>query len=75
MIERATLTPVTGGPSLTEADLEGHLANATGGAENGSTERARTSTGNLKEQDYQLFEALNLLRGIALSRGPAGGQG
>ena len=75
VIERATLTPVTGGPSLTEADLEGHLANATGGTENGSSERARTSPGTLKEQDYQLFEALNLLRGIALTRGPAGGQG
>ena len=67
-IERATVTPLSGGPTIAEADLEGHLQNGNGQEENGSGQRKRPTTDSLREMDYQLYEALNLLRGIALSR-------
>ena len=65
-VERATLTPVKPGPSITEADLDGHLSNGNGKAENGSKARTGAATNSLREQDYQLYEALNLLRAMVL---------
>jgi carboxyl-terminal processing protease len=67
-VERATVTPISGGPSIAEADLEGHLRNGNGEDENGSDRRTKPVADTLRDQDYQLYEALNLLRGIALSR-------
>ncbi len=66
VIERATLTPVKPGPMVTEADLDGHLSNGNGKTENGSKQRAGAKSDNLREQDYQLYEALNLLRAMVL---------
>lgn len=72
VIERATVTPVSGGPSISEADLEGHLRNGNGGAGSASRERNRGGDDSLREQDYQLYEAFNLIRAMALaSRGGA----
>jgi carboxyl-terminal processing protease len=68
VVERAKLTALDAPQMITEADLRGHLANSNGGDENGSQARAKAAGDQLKEQDYQLFEALNLLRGIALLR-------
>jgi carboxyl-terminal processing protease len=70
VVERAKLTPIST-PSIAEADLEGHLANGNGGEENGTESRSKVSTDSLRDQDYQLYEAFNLLRGIALSRAAA----
>ena len=67
LVERATLTPVKPGLSLTEADLDGHLSNGNGKGENGSKERADSTGDSLRGQDYQLYEALNLLRAMVLS--------
>ena len=73
VVERATLTPVKPGPTVSEADLDGHLSNTNGKSENGSKERAGTSTNALREQDYQLYEALNLLRAMVLGAGRRNG--
>ena len=73
VVERATLTPVKPGPTITEADLDGHLSNGNGKAENGSKARAGASANSLREQDYQLYEALNLLRAMVLGAKQRGG--
>jgi len=59
--------------TLSEKDLSGHLSNP----ENGDEETKNTSesakgsekgkTENLSESDYQLFEALNLLKGLTIA--------
>lgn len=68
VIERATITPIKSSPPLSEADLSGHLANGDEESAQQSRQRARDSADSLREEDYQLFEAFNLLRGIALLR-------
>jgi len=52
----------TGG--IKESDLSGHLDNANGG--NGKNKKSDAPAGDLQEQDNQLYEALNLLKGIHL---------
>ena len=47
-----------------EADLQGHLGNGNGGPESGSGDRHNNTA--LFERDNQLFEAVNLLKGISL---------
>ncbi len=53
-----------GGPKLRESDLGGHLANPNGGApaKGGRKDDDRP----LAEQDYELAEALNLLKGLSI---------
>lgn len=55
-----------GNSALREADLPGHLENENG--EQDEPEKANDATTNL-ETDYQLREALNLLKGINIVRG------
>ncbi|MCG3171797.1 MAG: hypothetical protein CALGDGBN_03495 [Pseudomonadales bacterium] len=77
VVERAEITAVGGAPRLSEADLAGHLENGNGTTEKGRRERRATpAAAGLRTQDNQLYEALNLLKGIALSRGarPAAGR-
>ncbi|MFP5410677.1 MAG: S41 family peptidase [Gammaproteobacteria bacterium] len=52
-----------------EADLPGHLAN--GGSKSAGKPAEETKPASLADEDYPLYEALNILRGIALSRAPA----
>jgi len=49
---------------LSEADLSGHLSNQND--EEKDVKKASSDSDNLVEQDYQLFEALNLLKGLAI---------
>lgn len=52
-----------------EADLPGHLTN---GSRKGDQKAAdEEKPASLADEDYPLYEALNILRGIALSRAPA----
>jgi carboxyl-terminal processing protease len=55
-------------PNITEADLQGRLDNASGGPAQGSKSRAdaHSKKGDLFAEDNQMFEALNLLKGINL---------
>lgn len=50
---------------ITEADLSGHLKNAKGGAEVKASDRGKRKN-ELHERDSQLYEAVNILRGLHL---------
>jgi len=63
-VERAKLTKVKETGGIKEADLSGHLDNANGGK--GNKKKDDAPAGDLQEQDNQLYEALNLLKGIHL---------
>ncbi len=70
VVERAEITAIASAPRLSEADLTRHLENGSGDAGKGRREQlAAPAAGDLRAEDNQLYEALNLLKGIALSRG------
>lgn len=71
LVERAKITKQTGAEFYKESDLNGHLDNSDG-AEDTVVENADESVEpeeekSLSERDYQLYEALNLLKGIAIA--------
>jgi len=51
-----------------EADLSGHLSNGNGKKSKKSAEEEDAAEESLAETDYQLYEALNLLKGLAIQR-------
>jgi len=51
-----------------EADLSGHLSNGNGKKSKNSAEEEDEAEESLAEKDYQLYEALNLLKGLAIQR-------
>jgi carboxyl-terminal processing protease len=63
------LTQENGNPYYTEADLAGHLANPEG--ENGSEDRAEDSSDTDTQliDDYQLYQALTVLKGMRFLNG------
>jgi len=65
-VELAKYTAIKPQLRTTEADLGNHLGNGNGGEENGSAKRdaSENSATAILERDNQLFEALNLLKGI-----------
>ncbi len=65
-VELARYTAIKPQLRTTEADLGNHLGNGNGGEENGSSKRdsSENSATEILERDNQLFEALNLLKGI-----------
>ncbi|WP_323813644.1 S41 family peptidase [Cellvibrio sp. NN19] len=65
-VERVQVTSIQEGVNTTEADLAGHLGNSKGGKESTGKERAskRISSAELLQEDNQLHEALNLLKGL-----------
>ncbi|MGH1471865.1 MAG: S41 family peptidase [Cellvibrionaceae bacterium] len=67
-VERATVKAIKQQLRTTEADLNNHLGNGNGGTENGSSNRNKNKNEkiSLSEQDNQLYEALNLLKGVHL---------
>jgi carboxyl-terminal processing protease len=71
VVERGTVTrddsPAQG---IKEADLAGHLGNGNGGADKPSNGKAAADTGKTQDQDYQLSQALNLLKGLNITRKP-----
>ena len=74
-VERATVTRMDGRERTTEADLAGHLGNGNGGSESGSEDRkrAKSKRDDWHSRDNQVFEALNVLKGLNLygHRAPA----
>jgi len=66
VVERAQYTALEKPAFTTEADLANHLGNANGGADNGTAERENNyvNQAELVSRDNQLYEALNLLKGI-----------
>jgi len=65
----AKLTREQSTESLREADLAGHLGNGNRGAERPSGSKAASDTPRPQDDDYQLSQALNLLKGLNLTRG------
>ncbi len=51
---------------LTESNLSGHLSNGEDEEANADSEESASTEDNLIEQDYQLYEALNLLKGLTI---------
>ena len=50
---------------LSEADLSGHLDNGNG--KNGKdSDKDDEDNGDLAQSDYQLYEALNMLKGLSI---------
>lgn len=64
-VERVKITAVQPQADITEADLSGHLKNAKGGAEVKASDRGKRKN-ELHERDSQLYEAVNILRGLHL---------
>lgn len=64
-VENARLTTVEEGDRVKEADLSGHLSNPNGDVK-GASKKAADGKGEprLSETDYQLYEALNLLKAL-----------
>lgn len=67
-VGRAQVTELKTRGGVTEADLQGRLDNANGGEAQNSKSRAdaHSKKGDLFAEDNQLFEALNLLKGVNL---------
>ncbi len=53
---------------IKEADLSGHLTNGNGRKEPKADNKKKEKKASLAQTDYQLYEALNLLRGLAIQR-------
>lgn len=67
-VGRAKVTSLQSNWRVSEADLNGHLNNGNGGKESNSEDRQRAQEqrSDLFTRDNQLFEALNLLKGLNL---------
>ena len=65
-VERVQVAAIAQNPGVTEADLARHLGNTKGGKESTSKDRAtrRITSAELLQEDNQLHEALNLLKGL-----------
>lgn len=64
--EQATLTRTEGIKRLSEADLSGHLSNGNDPSKEGGSKDGKkdANKNNAADEDFQLGEALNLLKGI-----------
>ncbi|GAB3468847.1 S41 family peptidase [Azotobacter salinestris] len=69
VVERARLTQDTQPEHLREADLAGHLGNGNGGPDKPSGKAGQEGKARPQDDDYQLSQALNLLKGLNLTRG------
>ena len=62
-VERAKIETLASSQRITEADLKGHLRNGSGSESNSKTREAAPKD-ELFNKDNQLYEALNLLKGL-----------
>ena len=67
-VARAKLTREQDDGTIKEADLLGHLNNGNGGADKPSAGKAARAE-RPQDADYQLSQALNLLKGLNITRG------
>ena len=66
-MRRAKLTREQDAETFKEADLAGHLGNGNGGADKPSSKKNEDKP-RLQDDDYQLSQALNLLKGLNVAR-------
>ena len=59
----------SGVSQITESSLSGHLSNPNGEEDEANSAELKNDDKNLIEDDYQLFEALNLLKGLNILKG------
>ena len=67
-VARAKVTREQDSESIKEADLVGHLGNGNGGADKPSGKKSEKKA-RPQDDDYQLSQALNLLKGLSVTRG------
>lgn len=67
-VARAKLTREQDDANIKEADLLGHLGNGNGGVDKPSQSKA-SKAARPQDDDYQLSQALNLLKGLSVTRG------
>ena len=65
-VDNARITPMADAERIKERDLTGHLANPNdpNGSADRSANKADVADAKLAESDYQLYEALNLLKAL-----------
>jgi len=68
-VTRAKLTREQAAEGIREADLAGHLGNGNGGEDRPTTAPIVSESPRPQDEDYQLGQALNLLKGLNLTRG------
>ncbi|MGK9066961.1 S41 family peptidase [Stutzerimonas chloritidismutans] len=68
-VTRAKLTREQAADGIREADLAGHLGNGNGGPDRPSSTQVISDSERPQDDDYQLGQALNLLKGLNLTRG------
>ena len=68
-VARAKVTREQDSENFKEADLAGHLGNGNGGADKPSSGKAKSAQARPQDDDYQLSQALNLLKGLNVTRG------
>lgn len=68
-VARAKLTREQDSEGIKEADLQGHLGNGNGGADRPSKAAQGARAERPQDDDYQLSQALNLLKGLSVTRG------
>ncbi|WP_068827435.1 S41 family peptidase [Pseudomonas sp. BMS12] len=66
-VTRAKVTREQGDETIKEADLAGHLGNGNGGADRPSGKKTAKAP-RPQDDDYQLSQALNLLKGLNVTR-------
>ena len=68
-VARAKLTREQAAEGFREADLAGHLGNGNGGPDRPTSTQLASDSPRPQDDDYQLGQALNLLKGLNLTRG------
>ncbi|TRX74641.1 S41 family peptidase [Pseudomonas mangiferae] len=68
-VSRAKVTREQEGEVFKEADLAGHLGNGNGGADRPSGKAAAPQKPRPQDDDFQLSQALSLLKGLNVTRG------
>ncbi|EPJ82219.1 MULTISPECIES: S41 family peptidase [Pseudomonas] len=68
VVRRAKVTNEVDGENYKEADLLGHLGNGNGGADK-PTVKGGASKARPQDDDFQLSQALSLLKGLSITRG------
>lgn len=67
VLPRAKVTPLEASTQYKEADLQGHLSNGNGKKEDKKVSKSESDIAKLLEDDYQLSQALNVLKGMHIS--------
>lgn len=68
VVRRAKVTNEADGEAYKEADLFGHLGNGNGGADK-PTVKGAAAKARPQDDDFQLSQALSLLKGLSITRG------